>query len=219
VDSVSVRFQVINGLVGSLSSKSLSSAFGEKTMTIEAVNLMAAIVAALAALFSAFVASKTALRVAKETAHAEETRELSSFRRERLAYLRDILFESAVALEAFRTTCRHVPWLANTPIEHITQRGTDTIACLKYAFEALRAMNAKGTGESGPIYLLGRYFERLIGSLTQYKDMIDIGHIEHSAQVAESALDVQKRSIEVSAEWGKTISKLREFVAALYSTH
>src|SRR5262249_22973599 len=65
-----------------------------------------------------------------------------TFWRERIAKMKDTMFESAVALDTLRANCNSVPWLARTSIEDIHERGNAAIARIVYAQTELQEIGA-----------------------------------------------------------------------------
>jgi hypothetical protein len=185
-------------------------------MTAQEVTLLAAIIAAVAAGFAAIVSSVTARRVAKEAARAQELRESTVFRRDRVAELKQILFDGVIALDTLRENCNSVPWIAKTPIEKIHERGAREISRISLAFDTLDKMNALPPDGYTP-YMLGYYFRGFVGKVVTYQEQIAAGNIELSGHASPAGKEAENNLAEADEEWRAKLKDLRDAVAAVYS--
>jgi hypothetical protein len=191
----------------------------EEAMTAEIATLVAAVVAALSAIYGVIVSNRTALAVAKETGRAEQTREVSAFYRERLAKMKDMMFENAIALDTLRENCRNVPWLAKTHIEDIVERSNTAIACITYALAELREMQAATDASNNAVSMLRHRFPRFASYVALYQEQIANGNITlYGHAENDVASRAEKNFIQGHEEWGQHLEKLRTLIVSLSVT-
>jgi hypothetical protein len=138
-----------------------------------------------------------------------------TFRRERLAKMKDMMFEGAVALDTLRENCKSVPWLARTAIEDIHERGHAAIARVVYALAELREMQAAADEKSGGASTLNFEFEQFAGPVATYKQQITAGNIEHLGRANDVAREAETDLIKAEKKWRTELEKLRTLVISL----
>jgi hypothetical protein len=189
----------------------------ENAVTAQTVTLIAALIAAIAAVCGAILSSSTARRVAKESALATQYREDRAFRRQRIAAMKDILFENAIALRALSGYCHSVPWLTKTPLEEIHEKGIMHIARIEYAVEILRTMGESILDDESTLAGLPSLFASYCGWISNYKEQIDIGNIEPTGNAKPPAKEIEKGFLSESRNWDRRIGTMREIIAQVCS--
>lgn len=187
-------------------------------MIAQTVTLIVAMLGAIAAIIAAVVSSRTARRAAKETAEAQSERERSAFRREQVRRTKEIIFESAVALQTLASCCEYVPWLANTSLVDIQERGSAAISRINYAVEELRAMNAVAPEKAASQRGLSYGFALYTGKVTTYREQIDKGNIALSGEAKEVAKVAENNMLEAQKKWQDELHGLRVFAAEIHAS-
>lgn len=187
-------------------------------MAAQTVTLIAAVLAAIAAIFAAAVSSRTARRVAKETAQAESERELSAFRREQARRTKEVIFESAVALQTLASCCEYVPWLAKTSLADIQERGSAAISRINYAMQELIAMKAVEPTKMESAWSLGYSYMLFTGKITAYREQIDAGNIALSGEAKEAAKVAEMNVLEAHKKWQEHLKELRVVTAEIQAS-
>jgi hypothetical protein len=184
-------------------------------MTAQTATLIAAIMAAIAGVFAAVVSSRTARRVARETAQAQSELEVSAFHREHVGRLKEMVFESAVALQALSHCCDHVPWLAKTSLADIQERGSNAIARINYAMEELKEMKAVTPEQTAATPGLSYAFRSFMGAIASYREQLDAGNIALSGQANDKAKPAEREVMTAHAKWQERLNELRVLVAQI----
>jgi hypothetical protein len=184
-------------------------------MTAQTATLIAAITAAIAGVFAAVFSSRTARRGARETAQAQSEREISAFHREHVGRLKEMVFESAVALQALSQCCSHVPWLAKTLLADTHERGSNAIARINYAMEELKEMKAVTLEQTAATSGLSNAFQSFMGAIASYKEQLDAGNIALSGQANDKAKPAEQEMIAGHAKWQDRLNKLKVLVAQI----
>lgn len=182
-------------------------------MSAQTLTLVAAVIAAAAAIVGAVVSSLTARRVSREAAAAALKKDAVAFRRERIATMTDMFFENSVELQALSSCCASVPWLSQTPLKEIHERGELNISRVEYATAVLR-MNGEEVGDDqSAIPEIRHNFRRFCHSVAQYKDQIELGNIEPSGQAKPPAKSAEKSLLAASETWDAHLAALRSIVS------
>ena len=187
------------------------------TDVAQSVTLIAATIGAVAAVTGVVVTSRNARRIAKETATAIQRREDHAFRRQRLAAMKDMLFESALALQSLSACCNSIPWLTKTPLEELHERGETHISRINYAAQIIQTMSDEVEVQNGLLAGLAGLFHGFCGAIYFYKQQISIGNIEQSGQVKHEAKEADARFETATRDWNRHILDLRELVTGVCS--
>jgi hypothetical protein len=140
-----------------------------------------------------------------------------AFWRERVAKLKDMAFESALALDVLTENCSSVPWLAKTVTEDIHKAGHLEIARLRYALVQLRELGVvdEKTVSAGS---LGYAFKIFAGAVAMYQDEISAGNILLTGQANATARKAEEDLEYRRKEWRQLLDKLDTVVASLAIT-
>jgi hypothetical protein len=139
-----------------------------------------------------------------------------TFWRERIAKMKDTMFEGAVALDTLRFNCSNVFWLGRTSVEDIHERGHVAIARIVYAQAELQGMGAAGQEKANFVSMLSWRFQNFVGYVALYKEQIAEGNITFSSGATnDTAKRVEDRLVEAANEWRKVLDELRTLIVSL----
>ena len=129
--------------------------------------------------------------------------------------MKDMMFESALALDTLLENCQSVPWLAKTSVESIHDAGHTQIARVNYALGQLRQMNVVDDKRRNTVSLLGYIFKRFAGAVAEYKEQIVAGNITLLGDVNAISKPALKELMKTAGEWREQLELLSSLVAWL----
>jgi hypothetical protein len=140
-----------------------------------------------------------------------------AFWRDRVSKLKDMAFESALAVHVLTENCKSVPWMAKKSLEEIHEPGHSATARIRYALVQLHQL---GIIDQKSVIngSLGYAFQHFVGAVALYKEQIALGNIELTGSANASAKHADDHLEYRSREWRQRLDELDTVISSLALT-
>lgn len=181
------------------------------------LTLIAAIIAAAAAITGAVMSSITARKISRESSQAAMRKDALAFRRQRISFVQDLVLSNAAELAAYTACFQSVPWLTQTSLDAIHEKGETHIAKLQFGLALLEQFGIVFEDDRSIIPFTAMKFQSLCHAVYDYKVQLSLGNIEPSGKPNQIGMTANDGLKDQYSEWGVHLVNLKAIVSAACS--